>query len=91
MLERGAVMGFEFRRMVMLFSMMDGDNEIPCAISNHAMDQLDRVPWTKDDAREEQFLRLRDRIEQCATRKYMNRAFEGKPPGIVLRSVDFRE
>ena len=91
MLERGAVIGFEFRRMVMLFSMMDGENEVPCAISNHAMDQMEQVPWTKDDLREEQFLRLRDRIEQCASRKFLDGALEGKPRGIVLRSIDFRE
>ena len=91
MLERGAVIGFEHRRMVMLFSMMDGDSEVPCAISNHAMDQLERVPWTKDEEREDQFLRLRDRIEQCASRKFLNGALEGKPRGIVLRSIDFRE
>jgi hypothetical protein len=91
MLERGAVIGFEFRRMVMLFSMMDGDNEVRCAVSNHAMDQLERVPWTKDELREEQFLRLRDRIEQCASRKFLSGAFEGKPPGIILRSIDFRD
>ena len=91
MLERGAVIGFEFRRMVMLFSMRDGDNEIPCAVSNHAMDQMEQVPWTKDDLREEQFLRLRDRIEQCASRKFGNGALEGNPRGIILRSIDFRE
>ena len=90
MLERGAMIGFEFRRMVMLFSMMDGENEVPCAISNHAMDQMERVPWTKDELREEQFLRLRDRIEQCASRKFQAREFEGTPPGLILRSIDFR-
>jgi uncharacterized protein DUF1488 len=91
MLERGAVIGFEFRRMVMLFSMMDGENEIPCAVSNHAMDLMERVPWTKDEEREEQFLRLRDRIEQCASRKFLNGALEGNPRGVILRSIDFRD
>lgn len=91
MLERGAVIGFEFRRMVMLFSMMDGENEVPCAVSNHAMDQMERVPWTKDEEREEQFLRLRDRIERCASRKFQNGALEGNPRGVILRSIDFRD
>ena len=91
MLERGSIRGFEHRRMVMLFSMMDGENEVPCAISNHAMDQMEQVPWTKDDLREEQFLRLRDRIELHASRKFQAGAFEGQPPGIVLRTIDFRE
>ena len=53
---------FEFDRMVVLFSMMDGAREIPCAVSTSAMDQLDRVPRTAPDQREEQFLRLRERI-----------------------------
>jgi hypothetical protein len=89
-LERGSVGGFEFNRMVMLFSMKDGAREIPCAISTSAMDDLDRGTRTALDQREQQFLRLRDRIEQCASRKFLAREFEGTPPGIILRSIDFR-
>jgi Protein of unknown function (DUF1488) len=81
---------FEFDRMVVLFSMMDGAREIPCAVSTSAMDQLDHVPRTAPDQREQQFLRLRDRIEQCAVRKFEAREFEGAPPGIILRGIDFR-
>jgi len=66
--------------MVMLFSMMDGEHEVPCAVSNLAMDEMDHVAWTTPDRREEQFLRWRDRIEQRATRKFLAGAFEGKPP-----------
>ena len=40
--------------------------------------------------REQQFLRLRDRIEERAARKFMGAEFEGNPPGIVLRKIDFR-
>ena len=89
-LERGSVGDFEFNRMVMLFSMKDGAREIPCAVSTSAMDDLDRGTRTALDQRELQFLRLRDRIEQCASRKFLAREFEGTPPGIVLRSIDFR-
>ena len=89
-LERGSVGGFEFNRMVMLFSMKDGATEIPCAVSTSAMDDLDRGKRTALDQREQQFLRLRDRIEQCASRKFLAREFEGTPPGIILRSIDFR-
>jgi hypothetical protein len=89
-LERGSVGGFEFNRMVVLFSMKDGVREIPCAISTSAMDDLDRGTRTALDQREQQFLRLRDRIEQCASRKFLAREFEGAPPGIILRSIDFR-
>jgi hypothetical protein len=89
-LARGNIRGYEFDRMVLLFSMMDGPKEIPCAISASAMDDLEHVPRTPSDRREEQFLRLRDRIEQCAARKFDAREFEGNPPGIILRSIDFR-
>lgn len=89
-LARGNIRGYEFDRMVLLFSMMDGTREIPCAVSASAMDELEHVSRTAADQREEQFLRLRDRIEQCASRKFDAREFEGKPPGIILRSIDFR-
>jgi Protein of unknown function (DUF1488) len=89
-LERGTVRGFEFDRMVFLFSTKDGSRDVPCAISTSAMDDLEHVARTKPDEREEQFLRLRDRIEQCASRKFLARELEGSPPGIILRSIDFR-
>jgi hypothetical protein len=89
-LARGNVGGYEFDRMVLLFSMMDGPKEVPCAISGSAMDDLEHVKRTAPERREEQFLRLRDRIEQCASRKFLAREFEGNPAGIILRSIDFR-
>jgi hypothetical protein len=89
-LDRGTIKGFEHDRMVMLFSMMDGDKEIGCAVSSSAMDDLERGVKAKPDQRDEQFLRLRDRIEQCASRKFLAREFEGSPPGIILRGLDFR-
>jgi hypothetical protein len=70
--------------------MMDGATEVSCAVSSSAMDDLERGVRAKPDQRDEQFLRLRDRIEQCASRKFLAREFEGRPPGIILRSIDFR-
>jgi hypothetical protein len=89
-LERGSIGGYEYNRMVMLFSMRDGTKEIPCAVSTSAMDDMERVTRTTPSQREQQFLRLRDRIEQCASRKFQAQEFEGTPPGIILRSIDFR-
>ena len=89
-LARGSVRGYEYDRMVLAFSMMDGTREISCAVSASAMDDLERVSRTAPEQREEQFLRLRDRIEQCASRKFEAREFEGNPAGIILRSIDFR-
>jgi hypothetical protein len=90
-LARGNIGGYEFNRMVMLFSMLDGAREIPCAVSASAMDDIEHVSRTAPDQREQQFLRLRDRIEQCALRKFLARKFEGNPAGIILRSIDFRK
>ena len=39
-LRRGRFIGYEFDRMVMLFSMVDGQREISCTISTSAMDDL---------------------------------------------------
>jgi hypothetical protein len=89
-LQTGRVRGFEQDRGVMLFSMMDGTKEVACAVSSSAMDDLERGLRVKPDQREEQFLRLRSRIEQCVSRKFQAREFEGTPPGIILRSLDFR-
>ena len=90
-LTRGSFRGYEYDRMVILFSMIDGQKEIPCAISTSAMDDLESVARTKPDQREAQFVRLRDRIEEHAARKFLNMEFEGTPPGVILRSIDFRK
>jgi len=89
-LVRGSIGGYEDDRMVVLFSMMDGDTEVRCAVSASAMDGLDHVPRTPAARREEQFVRLRDRIEACASRKFLAREFEGNPPGIIVRGIDLK-
>ena len=89
-LTRGSFRGYEFDRMVVLFSMVDGQKEIPCSVSTSAMDELEKPERTKSDQREAQFMRLRDRIEKRADQKFLAREFEGTPPGIILRSLDFR-
>ena len=89
-LTSGRFIGHEQDRGIVQFSMHDGAKEIPCAISTSAMDDLERGPQTRASEREAQFTRLRDRIEACAGRKYQATEFEGTPPGIVLRSIDFR-
>jgi hypothetical protein len=89
-LTRGSFGGYEFDRMVVLFSMVDGQQEISCAVSTSAMDDLEKSERTKPDQREAQFMRLRDRIEERAACKFLAKEFEGTPPGIILRSLDFR-
>jgi hypothetical protein len=90
-LARGSIGGYEYDRMVLKFSMLDGAREVPCAVSGSAMDDLEHVPRTAPEQRKQQFLRLRDRIEQCASRKFQAQEFEGTPPGLILRSIDFRK
>lgn len=77
-------------RGIVQFSMQDGPKEFACAISTSALDDLERGMRTKPSEREAQFIRLREQIEACAGRKYQATEFEGTPPGIVLRSIDFR-
>jgi Protein of unknown function (DUF1488) len=90
-LTRGSLGGYEFERMVVLFSMVDGERQIPCAVSTSAMDELENSTTTKPDQREAQFIRLRDQIEERAACKFVAKEFEGTPPGIILRSLDFRK
>src|SRR5260370_39552735 len=89
-LTRGSCRGYEYGRMVVLVSMIDGLKEISCAISTSAMDDLESPERSKPDQREAQFMRLRDRIEERAARKFLAMEFEGTPPGVILRSIDFR-
>jgi hypothetical protein len=89
-LTRGAFRTYEFDRMVVLFSMMDDQTEVSCAISTAAMDDLEKSTRTAPSQREEQFMRLRDRIEERAVRKFRDMELEGTPRGIILRSIDFR-
>jgi hypothetical protein len=90
-LTRASFRGYEHDRMVVLFSMTDGQQEIRCAISTTAMDDLERPVRNKPDEREAQFMRLRERIEERAASKFLAMEFEGAPPGIILRSLDFRK
>lgn len=46
----------------------------------------EHVSRTAPAQREQQFLRSRNQIEECASRKIFACEFEGKPAGIILRS-----
>jgi hypothetical protein len=81
---------YDFNRMVVRFTMKNDEANVTCAISTDAMDQLEGSSRTTPAQREQQFLRLRDRIEVCAARKFDDVEMEGNPPGIILRAIDFR-
>ena len=86
----GSFQRYDEDHSVVLFSMINGHTEVPCAISSDAMDLLDGAKRTSPAQREQQFMRLRASIETHAERKFENAEMEGKPAGIILRSIDFR-
>ena len=81
---------YDFNRMVVLFTMKNDEATVACAISTDAMDQLEGSSRTPPAQRQQQFLRLRERIEERAARKFSDVELEGNPPGVILRAIDFR-
>ena len=89
-LTQGSFQEYDFNRMVVLFTMKNDEANVACAISTDAMDQLEGSSRTPPGQREQQFLRLRDRIEARAARKFSDVELEGNPPGVILRAIGFR-
>ena len=89
-LTQGSFQEYDFNRMVVLFTMKNDEANVACAISTDAMDQLEGSSRTPPGQREQQFLRLRDRIEARAARKFSDVELEGNPPCVILRAIDFR-
>jgi hypothetical protein len=87
-LQRGEVQGYDFNRMVVEFTMLNEGSAVPCAISTAAMDDLEGRRDVAPDQRVDQFMRLREAIEERTSRKF----FEAQPRSgrsVVLRSNDF--
>ena len=89
-LQRGEVRGYDFNRSVVEFTMVNQDNIILCAISTAAMDDLEGRRDVKPDQRVDQFVRLRDVIEERTSRKFFEEQTRTDQP-IVLRSNDFKK
>jgi hypothetical protein len=89
-LTTGEFQEYDFDRMVVRFTMKNDQANVACAISTDAMDHLDGSSRTPPAQREQQFLRLRECIEQRAARKFSDVELEGNPPGVILRAIDFR-
>ena len=87
-LQRGEVLGYDFNRMVVEFTMFSQSKTVQCAISTAAMDDLEGKHDLKADQRVEQFMRLRDVIEERASRKFFEEPVDTERP-VVLRSNDF--
>jgi hypothetical protein len=87
-LRRGEVQGYDFNRMVVEFTMLNQDKVIRCAISTTAMDDLEGKREVKPHQRLDQFMRLREVIEEQASRKFFeDRTSIDRP--VILRSNDF--
>jgi hypothetical protein len=87
-LQRGEVQGYDFNRMVVEFTMLNQGKVILCAISTAAMDDLEGRHDVKPDQRVHQFMRLREVIEERASRKFFEEQAQAYRR-LVLRSNDF--
>jgi hypothetical protein len=87
-LQRGEVRGYDFNRMVLEFTMLNESKVILCAVSTAAMDDLEGSRNVKADQRVDQFTRLREVIEERASRKFFQEQAQADRP-VVLRSIDF--
>jgi len=87
-LERGEVHSYNIDRMVVEFTLVNQGKVILCAISTAAMDDLEGRRDVRSDVRVEQFMRLRDVIEERASRKLFEEQGQADRP-VVLRSNDF--
>ena len=87
-LRRGEVRGFDFNRMVVEFTMLNQDKGVQCAISTAAMDDLEGKRDVKPHQRVDQFMRLREVIEEQASRKFFEEKVGIDRP-VILRSNDF--
>jgi galactokinase len=87
-LQRGKVQGYDFDRMIGEFTMFNQGKVVPCAISTAAMDDLESRRDVRPDQRVDQFVRLREVIEERASRKFFEEQVQANRP-VVLRSNDF--
>lgn len=87
-LQRGEVQGYDFNRMVVEFTMLNQGKVILCAISTAAMDDLEGRRDVKPDQRVDQFMRLREVVEERVSRKFFDEQI-GADRRVVLRSNDF--
>ncbi len=88
-LKQGEILGYDFNRMVVEFTMLNEGKVVPCAISTAALDDLEQNTSIKADGRVDQFVRLRTMVEERAEQKFAAGfvEFGGR---VVLRGGDFR-
>jgi Protein of unknown function (DUF1488) len=87
-LQRGEVRGYDFNRMTVEFTMLNQGKVILYSVSTAAMDDLEGRRDVKSSQRIDQFMRLREVIEERASRKFFEEHAQADRP-VVLRSNDF--
>jgi hypothetical protein len=68
--------------------MLNQGNVILCAVSTAAMDDLEGRRDVRPDQRVDQFMRLREVIEERASRKFFEEQAQSNRP-VLLRATDF--
>ena len=87
LLQRGEIRNYDFDRMTVSFTMLNREKVVLCAISTAAMDEIEHRRDVTADQRIDQFMRLRDLIEERASRKFDEQGHADRP--VVLRTNDF--
>jgi Protein of unknown function (DUF1488) len=86
-LERIVTENHDFNAMIVRFKMLNGREIIKCAVSTAAMDDLEGSTGLRPHERVRQFQRLRDQIEECASRKFFAAQLEDDMT-ILVKSED---
>jgi Protein of unknown function (DUF1488) len=81
-LQRGEVQGYNFNRMAVEFTMVNQGKVVSCSISTAAMDDLEGRRDVKSDQRLDQFMRLREIIEERASRKFFEEQAQADRPVV---------
>jgi len=87
-LQQGEIRGYDFNRSVVEFTMLNQGKVILCAVSTAAMDDLEGRRDVRPDQRVDQFMRLREVIEERASRKFFEEQAQSNRP-VLLRATDF--
>jgi hypothetical protein len=85
----GAFTTYDADRSVVTFTMMNEGKSVACAISTSAMDDPEKSAGTKSAGAKASSCACASRSRRAA-KKFLDAEMEGNPPGIVLRSIDFR-
>ena len=88
-LKPGVVGGYDSERGIVRFSMRDRSRAISCGVTTAAMDELEKADSVGPGQRRDQFLQLRGRIEEAASRIFDAGRLEPDAPVVLVRTGDF--